>query len=677
MIIILYVELTHLLHRFDANNNFYRSIRNLNFDLREMPNHVRDGADGGAPAGIHWQNSQACSLQSLSFLMPQWQSGSEKPTHRGIFTENGSGGFVSDLTFDGGKYGFWLGSQQYTVRGLTFRNCGTAIRADWGWGTTYKNLKIENCDVGIDASGGGGAGGLSIIDSTFDKVGKPIVTAGPFTDGDGKDHSDSSIVLDNVIVGGATNAVVSTKYGVTLLDTNRPAGQSIYWTHGNVYRSGSLSMQKDSTSLPQTSFNRPRGLVSGNNEFFSRDQPQYEDLGPNDFLNVLDFGANNDDHWLKASNTTKAINAALRASVQQGKVLVFPAGIYLVDDTIFVPTGARLVGAAWAQIAATGPKFANPQTPRVVVRVGNPGDKGRVEISDLTISQSGPTAGAIFMQWNVHEDAQGSAAMWNVVVRVGGAKGTEISKDICASDKQKANGQVSPECMAGTMMLHVTKQASIYMDNSWFWVADHDLDDKDQTTINVYNGRGILMESQGPSWIYGVSNEHSTLYNWQLSGAKNIFMGHVQSETPYFQGGSISSLVPYTPNPRLFPSDPDFHACEALPLAEARLCRSAWAMRIINSSNVYMYGGGFYSFFVDNNNACSNAKTGSFKCQDKLMDVSNSTNVQLFNLFTVGAPNIVSAEGGQQLAKMVDNPSANRYATSVAAWLWGMRETFF
>lgn len=644
-----------------------------------MPSYVPDGAGGGAPAGIHWQNSQACSLQSLSFLMPSWQSGTSKPAHRGIFTENGSGGFVSDLTFDGGKIGFWLGSQQYTVRGLTFRNCGTAIHADWTWGTTYKNLKIEDCDVGIDASSHGGAGGLSIIDSRFDRVDKPIITAGPFKGGDKRDHSDSSIVLDNVEVRGrsrgSANAVVSTDQGSILLDTN-PAGGSIYWTHGNVYRKGALSVQKDSPSLPQTALNRPRGLVSGSNEFFSRDQPQYENLGPNDFLNVVDFGANNNDHWRTAPSTTAAINAALQASAQQGKVLVFPAGIYLVDDTIFVPAGARIVGASWAQIAATGKNFANPQNPRVVVRVGNPGDKGRVEISDMIISQSGPTAGAIFMQWIIHEDAQGSAAMWNVVIRVGGATGTEISKDICASDKQKANGQVSPECMAGAMMLHVTKQASIYMENSWLWVADHDLDDKDQTTINVYNGRGILMESQGPSWIYGVSNEHSTLYNWQLSGAKNVFMGHVQSETPYFQGGSISSLVPYSPYPRLFLNDPDFRACEGLSPSEARSCRQAWAMRVIGSSNIYMYGGGFYSFFIDNNNKCSNDK-GPFECQNKLVEVSNSSNVQLYNLFTVGAPNIVQADGGQQLATQEANPSANRYATSVAAWLWNMRETFF
>jgi glucan 1,3-beta-glucosidase len=31
--------------------------------------------------------------------------------HQGIFMENGSGGFMSDLTFNGGKLGMWIGNQ--------------------------------------------------------------------------------------------------------------------------------------------------------------------------------------------------------------------------------------------------------------------------------------------------------------------------------------------------------------------------------------------------------------------------------------------------------------------------------------------------------------------------------------------------------------------------------------
>jgi len=73
------------------------------------------------PTGIHWQVSQACSLQNLVFNMPQATSGGDKVTHVGIFMENGSGGFVSDLTFNGGNIGWRAGeyhSYNHFGRGL-------------------------------------------------------------------------------------------------------------------------------------------------------------------------------------------------------------------------------------------------------------------------------------------------------------------------------------------------------------------------------------------------------------------------------------------------------------------------------------------------------------------------------------------------------------------------------
>ena len=73
------------------------------------------------------------------------------------------------------------------------------------------------------------------------------------------------------------------------------------------------------------------------------------------------------------------------------------------------------------------------------------------------------------------------------------------------------------------------------------WVADHDLDFDDQ--INVYNARGLLVESQGPVWMYGTAFEHSLLYQYNLHAARNVFMGMIQTETPYFQPASATPFV--------------------------------------------------------------------------------------------------------------------------------------
>ena len=56
-----------------------------------MPLETDDSGQPLAPTGIHWQVSQATTLQNLKFTMPR----GDNATHVGIFTENGSGGFVS------------------------------------------------------------------------------------------------------------------------------------------------------------------------------------------------------------------------------------------------------------------------------------------------------------------------------------------------------------------------------------------------------------------------------------------------------------------------------------------------------------------------------------------------------------------------------------------------------
>jgi hypothetical protein len=54
--------------------------------------------------------------------------------------DNGSGGFMTDLTFNGGKYGAFFGNQQFTTRNMTFNNCQTAIFMNWNWVSLFSGL---------------------------------------------------------------------------------------------------------------------------------------------------------------------------------------------------------------------------------------------------------------------------------------------------------------------------------------------------------------------------------------------------------------------------------------------------------------------------------------------------------------------------------------------------------
>lgn len=120
--------------------------------------------------------------------------------------------------------------------------------------------------------------------------------------------------------------------------------------------------------------------------------------------------------------------------------------------------------------------------------------------------------------------------MWDVHWRIGGSNGTQLQSDTCSKDPTVATSP-DPSCYGAFLLVHITSTASLIMSNNWGWVSDHELDLVDHEQINIYNGRGILIESQGPFWMYGGSFEHSMLYNFQTANAKDIYMGAIQSET--------------------------------------------------------------------------------------------------------------------------------------------------
>lgn len=198
------------------------------------------------------------------------------------------------------------------------------------------------------------------------------------------------------------------------------------------------------------------------------------------------------------------------------------------------------------------------QNPNVVIRVGEEGDVGTMEISDMLFTVKAPTAGAIMMEWNVHESSPGSAGLWDSHIRIGGGIGTDLGNANCPKFNHK-DAFICP-----SLLLHVTKHASGYFENFWAWIADHDNDMRleeqlnlSSTQISLFGARGVLVESQSPVWIYGSGSEHALFYQYQMLRAKNVYLGHIQTESPYFQPD------PSLPRPMAkalskVPGDPDW-----------------------------------------------------------------------------------------------------------------------
>ncbi|KAJ7818710.1 pectate lyase superfamily protein-domain-containing protein [Mycena olivaceomarginata] len=97
-------------------NNFFRSMRNFVIDLNIVIN----------------------------------MSTAPDTAHQGLVMENGSGGFMGDLVFNGGKIGMSVGNQQFTVRNVIVNNAQTGILAAWNWGWTFQRVTFNNCSIGFD-----------------------------------------------------------------------------------------------------------------------------------------------------------------------------------------------------------------------------------------------------------------------------------------------------------------------------------------------------------------------------------------------------------------------------------------------------------------------------------------------------------------------------------------------
>lgn len=432
-----------------------------------------------------------------------------------------------------------------------------------------------SCYVGFDVTGTGGSysqpvAGITVLDSVFEGVNIPVLTKGY-----------TSIVLDNVrVVSSSVGIIVGQPGGPTILPWTADT-RIVSWASGRIY-TDLKALGTFGTQYLKPVPSKPSVLLNGNGAFFERSKSQYEKFAAGTFRSVKAGGAKGDG----TTDDTAALNAVLRSAAASASVVYFPFGIYKVTGTIFVPAGSRIVGEAWPQIMGSGAYFANAAAPKVMVQVGNPGDTGFIEISDMLFTVSGPTAGAILMEWNIKQSGtnNGAVAMWDSHFRVGGGKGSLLQ----AADCPKLTGKVAAKCQAASLLLHLTPQSSGYFENIWLWVADHDLDTPAQTQIDVYVGRGLLVESKAPTWFYGTAAEHCVLYQYQLANAQNVFMGLIQTESPYFQT-SPRAPTPF-PFSTTFAEDPKFENC----IATSATCAMSWALRIIKSRDIYIYGAGLY-----------------------------------------------------------------------------------
>ncbi|KAM0713749.1 hypothetical protein Q7P37_010711 [Cladosporium fusiforme] len=591
-------------------NNFFRQVRNLEVDLTGM------SEDKGA--GIHWQVAQATSLQNIKFTMHP-----KSPTNKqlGIFMDNGSGGWASDCEFVGGDIGAFLGSQQFTIRNFKFSGQNTGIYMNWNWGWTFSNISIDDCDVGMDMANNPSnqtVGSVVFSDSKISNT--PVGVNISWTSENNVPASGSNLILDNVDMTSGVDHPVQHSSGTDLLERSGDIIKA--WATGDGYdydSSSSLQVKRASGNIKSP--NKAKSLLDSNGAIFGRSKPQYANVPASKFKSVKTFGCKGDGE----TDDTQCMQEFFD-SVKQDEIAYIDHGAFIITDTVKVPKNIKIVGEIWSLLVAKG--FKDPNKPKPVFQIGQPGDKGAVEISDVIFESTGPNGGAIMIEWNL-ESEQGKSGMWDAHVRIGGSLKTDLDTLTCPTSQGE---NPKPECQGVFLMFHATSSSKgILLENTWFWVADHDLDTNSPRQISIYSGRGVLVESPGPTWFWGTASEHSIFYNYQFKDAGAYFGGFMQSETPYMQP------VPLAPKPFEFNSDyddPTFTVCKGdsgdVP------CKDAWGMRIWNSRDMLIYSTGMYSFFNNYKQLC----TPNQNCQENMIHIQNSQ-IDMYAVSTKAAVNMI------------------------------------
>lgn len=451
-----------------ATKVFYRQVRNFIIDLTSIP------ANKSA-TGIHWPTAQATSLQNIVIKMSKAQA----TQHQGVLIEEGSAGFISDLIFHGGRNGLNIGNQQYTLRNLTFYNTVAAINQLWGWGITYKGLAIYGCTIGINMTSGGAhaqtVAGVVVIDSVIANTKVAFATA---RSASSQPPASGSLVLENVELTAVAHAVTGSNSQIILKGTTSTKLIKA-WAQGHEYTpDGSRHIsQFIDPNVP------PSGLVGPRGNYYQQAKPQYEGLSVHQIACARDYGAVGNG----IADDTLALQAAVNDAASTGKLLFLDHGTYKVTSTIHIPPAALITGEGYSVVMSSGDYFTDMSAPKAVIQVGRAGQTGRVELSNLILStQSNATTGkgqggALLLEWNLASSPSHPSGMWDVHTRLGGFIGSNQQGDACIKLPERNYTDASQipnldRCTVAFQSMHITKSAaSIYVENSWLWAADHDI----------------------------------------------------------------------------------------------------------------------------------------------------------------------------------------------------------
>ncbi|KFY45410.1 hypothetical protein V495_03001 [Pseudogymnoascus sp. VKM F-4514 (FW-929)] len=574
-----------------------------------------------ALTALNWGVAQGAGMANVKIIMPEDSTG-----HTGIVLKGGSTIAVADVNIHGGAVGIQNSNQQVNFKNIYFNRSSTAYSGTGGWTSLLQGVTFDTCGHGVDLTIEGTAGSLVLLDSKSINSG-PVVK---FTDSSNTNGDrNNQIVIENLQHDNDNPIAVKSDDSVALaaaptIDT---------WVWGNADPNGYQTGTQYKTV-------RPDALLK-DGAYFTKDAPTYGEFASDQVVNVKSVA----DHPVKGDGKTDdaaSLNAILLDNAANCKITYFPYGVYIVQDTLYIPPGSRIIGEAWAVVSGAGDKFKDASKPTAVVQVGKDGETGVAEIQDVRFTVSEVLPGAIILEVNM-AGAPGDVGFWNTIVTIGGTADTAIHESCTDQD--------TSTCKAAFLAVHLTASSSSYFQNLWAWTADHNVDGGPNQIIAT--GRGVLVEATKGTWLVGTGSEHHWLYNYNFGAAQNVFAGLLQTETPYNQGYDATLTLPDPWTAEAQYHDPDYTWCDP----DDQKCRTALAVNVDGGKDIFLYNSASWAFFHGPWDGSYSKTACDGTCQTNMNRVANAPDNLAWYAINIKSADTLVFDGKGNPSK-VNNPGS-------------------
>ncbi|KAK3325001.1 hypothetical protein B0H66DRAFT_587854 [Apodospora peruviana] len=272
----------------------------------------------------------------------------EGNTQIGLFIENGSGGFIGDLSFEGGQSGMRCGNQQFTSRDLIPKLQKRHHHA----------VGLGLRDVVINSTTGDFAGGsITVLDSKFSNVKTGILVSQVPQ----KSKHQANVSLLNVQYESVGTMVSSSFSNATM---SGGTGSVDSWFIGNTYTDGEAQRGSWSNGKSGGATKIPADLLySGpaSGGYFARSKQQYS--GSTGWIAPTAKGDG-------VTDDTAALHLAFTLASEQGKAVFLPIGSYIVTDTLDTAVVGYLGARKMFDHDPREPPLAPQSTPMIGHMIG-------------------------------------------------------------------------------------------------------------------------------------------------------------------------------------------------------------------------------------------------------------------------------------------------------------------